>query len=193
LTATGLIVALVVVALRAWEQREHANPSSAPPTSTEAPAAAAPQAGERRGPYRVLRVIDGDTLDVEVQGGLRAKERLRMLRINTPERDQAGYERATAALKAMVEGREVELVFEKPGEPAADEYGRMLAYVFLGERNVNLELVRGGWTRFFVKYGEGRFAESFRAAEAEAKRASAGLWTAEGWNVLHEPAKSGRR
>jgi endonuclease YncB( thermonuclease family) len=153
------------------------------------------EAGEPVGPFRVVHVVDGDTIDVadyDFAGERSPKERIRLLRIDTPERGQPGYERATAAMKALVEGRDVTLVFEQPGRPDHDVYHRLLAYVFLGELDVDLEMVRRGWTRFHVKFGEGRFAEQFRAAEDEARAKNAGLWSAEGWNVSAEPAQSRR-
>ncbi len=196
LTATGLVLALLFAAARSWRnrgadsgERRLGAPAFTDPSSAPAPRSPPEiETGERRGPYRVARVIDGDTIDVEIDGELRGKERIRLLRINTPERDQPGYERATAAMKALVEGQDVELVFEQPGKAATDDYGRLLAYVFLGELDVNAEMTRRGFTRFFTKYGEGRFAAEFRAAEEDARAKGAGLWTAEGWNVLAEEA-----
>jgi len=192
-TVPGLIaVAIVLIVMRLREAAPTVSgPDAGAPAATAqgsgAPASAAPPTvGERElvGPYPVVKVIDGDTIDVEIAGSLTPKERVRLLRINTPERHQPGYERATAAMKAMVEGRSVKLAFEEPGVGARDEYGRLLAYVMLDSTNVNLEMVRRGWTRFFTKYGEGRFAEQFRDAEEQARRGRAGLWTTDGWNML---------
>ena len=137
----------------------------------------------RVGPYRVVKVVDGDTIDVETGEALRKNERIRLLCINTPERDEAGYERATAALKAKLEQRSVELEFEVAGKPDQDAFHRLLAYVVLDGRNVNVEMVREGWTKFFTKYGEHRLAADFRAAEEEARMHEHGLWTKAGWNV----------
>jgi ankyrin repeat protein len=49
--------------------------------------------------------------------------------------------------------------------------GRLLAYLFADGKNVNVEMVRRGWSRFDTRWGEGRFAPAFRAAEREAERA----------------------
>lgn len=146
-------------------------------------------AGPRVGPCDVTRVVDGDTLHVRIAGSPTPDEKIRLLRINTPERDEPGCERATAALMALVAGGRVELEWEKP-QAERDEYGRLLAYVWAGETLVNVELVRQGFTRFFTKYGTGRYADLFRAAEDEARTAKRGLWTDDGWNV---GARSGRK
>lgn len=125
----------------------------------------------------VLGVTDGDTLRVEYQGH---EERIRMLRINTPERGAPGSKQATDCLKGWVQGRTVALEFEVPGQEERDNYKRLLAYVFVGETNVNLELVRQGWSHFYDRHGEGRYAKLFREAEKEARVARRGIWMLEG-------------
>ena len=132
----------------------------------------------------VTRVVDGDTIRVLYRG---TDESVRLLRIDTPERGQPGFEEATAALRRLVGGREVVLEFETPGVEERDRYGRLLAYVFpvvgdtaavarlstgrLGgtdSMNVNVEMVRLGHSRFWTEYGRGRYACDFEAAEREA-------------------------
>jgi micrococcal nuclease len=180
----GAVVALVALALFGRGPL-HGLLFDRAPDAPDAPATAGDRAvaGSRVGPCEVLRVVDGDTLHVRVPGSPTPDEKIRMLRINTPEHDQPGFERATAALLALIDGKQVELEWEKPDAAERDEYGRLLAYVWVGETLTNLELVRQGWTRFFTKYGGGRYADRFRAAEDEARAAKRGLWTAEGWNV----------
>jgi micrococcal nuclease len=125
------------------------------------------------GPCGVTWVVDGDTLDVTCPT---FRDRVRLLRINTPERERRGYERAKNALEILVEDREVTLTFEELGTPERGGSGRLLAYVYVGDLNVNVEMVRLGWSRFWTKYGKGRFANQFRDAEREARREQRGLW-----------------
>jgi len=131
------------------------------------------------GPHRVLWVVDGDTIQVDMGG---RKEMVRFLYINTPERRQHGYEEATAALTTLIAGRAVTLEFEGPGRARRDKYGRLLAYVRAGDLNLNLEMVRQGMTRFYTVFGRGDHARAFEQAEAGARASRAGLWTAEGFN-----------
>lgn len=70
--------------------------------------------------YRVRRVIDGDTIEVEDDSGIRTRIRLR--RVNAPERGQPGYEQARAALEALLQGQRVRVV-----PHARDRYGRTIA------------------------------------------------------------------
>jgi endonuclease YncB( thermonuclease family) len=62
-----------------------------------------------------------------------------------------------------------------------DGFDRMLAFVFVrrpdGWLNVNVEIVRQGWSPYFVKYGRSkRFDAAFAAAQREAREAGRGIW-----------------
>ncbi len=126
--------------------------------------------------WQVTEVIDGDTIEIR-HGQL--KERVRLLRINTPERTERGYHEARAALQRLLNRAQVELVFERFGHHERDSHGRLIAYVFVGDRNINVEMVRLGWSRFWTRYGRGRFADEFEAAERQARAARRGLWAEE--------------
>lgn len=70
-----------------------------------------------------------------------------------------------------------------------DFYSRYLAYVFAWKDgrwvNYNVEVVREGWSPYYMKYGRSqRFHEEFKQAEAEARAARRGIWNDE---VLHYP------
>lgn len=126
----------------------------------------------------VLNVIDGDTIVARLEEPGRAKRRetIRLLRINTPERKQLGYEEAREALKNLVRGGEIQIEFEDPSVEKRGNYGRLLAYVLVDGLNVNIEMVRLGWTEFWTKYGSGRLAREFIAAQEEAREAHRGMW-----------------
>ena len=87
----------------------------------------------------VTRVIDGDTIDVRLNG---RTERVRYIGINTPERDEVCYEAATAANAALVSGQQVTLVRDVS---ETDSYGRLLRYVYVGDVFVNGEMVADGY------------------------------------------------
>jgi micrococcal nuclease len=121
----------------------------------------------------LTRVIDGDTLHARCDG---EKVKVRLLRIDTPERDEPGYRAAGAALRRVLADDPIVLEFERPDLPVADDYGRLLAYVRVRGELANVEMVRQGWSPFWTKYGEGRFADAFREAERAAREARRGLW-----------------
>lgn len=127
------------------------------------------------GPHDAVvdRVIDGDTI---VAGGLT----VRYLLVDTPEitGDHPGcYGEAAARFNAdLVLGKTVELDHDAACE---DRFGRTLAYVRAGGRDVNRLLVERGYAcvLHIPPAGDARAAE-FQAAEAAASRARLGLWGA---------------
>ncbi len=127
------------------------------------------------GRWFVYRVIDGDTI-VVLQESPERKETVRLLNINTPERNTPGFEEAREALKYLVRGGYVKLAFNKTGVEKRDGFGRLLAYIIVKETNANIEIVRLGWSRFFTKYGKGLLREQFEQAEKEARENHRGLW-----------------
>ena len=114
----------------------------------------------------VARVVDGDTVWVKVDGDSLLK--VRMNRIDAPESDQPFGDVSTAALAGLVSNRIVKVQCT-----GRDKYGRTLGIVFLGELDVNLEMVRRGFA-WHYKY----FDDTPEYAEAEriARGARLGLW-----------------
>lgn len=100
----------------------------------------APQLADQFGETAVVtKVIDGDTIDVLLDG---RSYRVRYIGIDTPERDEACYNEATTANATYVEGQTVRLVQDTSN---TDRYDRLLRYVYVDEVLVNAELVAGGW------------------------------------------------
>ncbi len=148
------------------------------PDPTPAPApfrVAAVDPSEMAGPCAVTRFVDGDTVDVSCA---QVGARVRLLNIDTPERGRVGFHEATEALRGMAQGRSIYLVYEYPYRPSRGSFGRLLAYLYADDLNLNLEMVRAGWTPFYTKYGVGQFPAEFMQAEAEAMRGHRGLWAA---------------
>lgn len=115
----------------------------------------------------VKRVLDGDTVI------LSTGERVRYLGIDTPERGKPWASEATAFNRSLVEGRGVRL--ESDAE-LRDQYGRLLAYVYVDEEMVNVALLREGLARLLIYPPNTRYEAWFRALEAEARAAERGLW-----------------
>ncbi len=119
---------------------------------------------------RLVRVLDGDTIDVQIQG---RTYRARSIGIDAPERGQAFYTEAASANRRLVEGKPLRLARDVS---ETDRYGRLLRYVFAGEVFVNRALVEGGYAQAMTVPPDVSCAEAFRAAEAEARAAGRGLW-----------------
>jgi micrococcal nuclease len=127
---------------------------------------------------RVIRAVDGDTIEVRIGGSI---EDVRYIGVDTPETVKPGTPVQCFGPQAhrfnarLVEGRRVRLVF---GVERRDVYNRLLAYVHLGRRFVNAELVRRGLARTLTIAPNDRFAGRFGRLQAGAARAGRGLWGA---------------
>ncbi len=117
---------------------------------------------------RVTRIVDGDTIEVEIDG---VGYRVRYVGINTPERDETCYSEATAANRALVNGQTVRLVRDSSN---TDQYGRLLRYIYVGDTFVNAELVRNGWAEAVEYRPDTRHTAYFRDLEREATAAGRG-------------------
>jgi micrococcal nuclease len=154
-----LLVVVALVVLRPWEG-----------------------GGEAEGPGRltgrVVRAVDGDTLEVLLGG---RHEDVRLIGVDTPETVKPGTPvqcfgpRASAFTHLAADGRRARLTL---GAERHDVYGRLLAYVRVGPRFLNAALLRRGLARTLTIPPNDRFAPLFRRIEFDAARAGRGLWGA---------------
>lgn len=184
---------LIVAALTAC-------PSDAPqPLASDPSAGVQPDRVPAPGPEiagriaRVKRVVDGDTIVLE------NGERLRYIGIDTPEEFdrrkpvQCFAKEAAEANRQLVEGKTIVYSYDTNER---DKYGRLLGYVWLKDARwgkdgsfVNERLIRDGYA-FAWAYGKDRtHADTFAAAEADAKAHRRGLWA----SCQVTATKSGRR
>ena len=125
----------------------------------------------------VLRVVDGDTLLLE------SRERVRLLGIDTPETkipnvppEPFGPE-ASEFTRRAVEGKKVRLEFDVE---RFDDYGRILAFVFVDDRLLNEQLVASGLARAQPQYPfRGDYKKRLVAAEQHAQQSRLGIWSIE--------------
>ena len=132
---------------------------------------------------RVTRVVDGDTIEVELPGGDR--EDVRYIGIDTPETVkpgtpvQCGGPKAHEVNDRLVYGKTVTLRFDAERR---DVYDRLLAYVYLpGGRGgrplfVNAELARRGLARTLTIPPNDSFAPLFARLAGRAGVRGRGLW-----------------
>ena len=120
-----------------------------------------------------MRVADGDTVRVRIDGG--REERVRYIGIDTPEvtSDECFAAEAAEYNGRLVAGRRVRLVLDAEER---DRYGRLLAYVYAGDRFVNAELLRNGYAQPLTVPPNVRFEDRFRRLAREARREGKGLW-----------------
>ena len=119
-------------------------------------------------------VVDGDTLHVQLPND--REEKVRVLGIDTPERRECGYERATVFARRIAAGRRVTLATD-PTQARRDRFGRLLAYVLLRDgRDLGEEQLAHGYARVFVYDRAFERLDAYRAAERRGRRAADGLW-----------------
>ncbi len=165
-----------------------------PPTATPLPPTVAPTSSAvvLGNPVRpgetlaqLVRVIDGDTIDVSITGG--PATRVRLIGMDTPETVDPnrpvmcfGAE-ATAKTKELLAQSSGELILVKDVSET-DKYGRILRYVYFKSGSstlmLNEELVRWGFAQVSTYPPDVRYQELFTNLTREARDAKRGLWNA---------------
>ncbi len=175
----------------AWEADASDSSAAAPPEPSPAPAPS--QVASVQHPPRpaglpqaqVVRVIDGDTVDVAVDVLPGQTVRLRLIGIDTPEvvdtrvPVQCFGREASAKAHELLDGQTVWLeADESQGE--RDAFGRLLRYVWLPDgRLFNLVMVAEGYAHEFTFNIPYRYQALFKQAQALAREQGAGLWSPE--------------
>ena len=129
----------------------------------------------------VVRVVDGDTVQVDIDG---QREKLRLIGVDTPETVKPdtpvqcyGPEASAFTKQLLPEGTAVRI--ERDVE-ARDDYGRLLGYVYRADDGlfVNLEIVAQGYASLLTFPPNVAHVDEFVAAARAAERANLGLWSA---------------
>lgn len=130
----------------------------------------------------VTRVIDGDTIEVMMNG---QSYRVRYIGVNTPETDQVCGSEATQANRVMVAGQQVRLVKDVS---ETDQFGRLLRYVYVGDWMVNAQLVADGWAQAATYPPDVRHADHFNLLTGQARDMNRGCWAMGAWATSPDPA-----
>lgn len=157
---------------------EGAVPESAEPGLTAAVHGAGiqePEAGLETG--KVVRVVDGDTMVINIGG---KDERVRLIGVDTPESVHPDESRnvpygkvASQYTKDMLLGKAVGLEFDVQER---DQYGRILAYVYIGGIMFNDLLLREGHASVSTYPPNVKYVDAFTASQREAREAGLGQW-----------------
>jgi micrococcal nuclease len=120
----------------------------------------------------VAAVVDGDTLALE------DGRRVRLLQIDAPEERTECHGAASARELAELAPRGTGVTLDgDPGLDDVDAHGRVLRYVFVDGRNVNVELVRrGAASPYFFRGDRGRYARELLDAARAARAQRLGFW-----------------
>jgi micrococcal nuclease len=124
----------------------------------------------------VVRVVDGDTIHVRLGDRV---QKVRYIGMNTPEvhhptkGEEPGGREASEVNRQLVAGKTVRLELDVQER---DRYGRLLAYVWVGDVMVNAELVRLGYAQVMTIPPNVRHQQTFVKLQREAREAGRGLW-----------------
>lgn len=145
---------------------------------------------EKAEKVRVVRVIDGDTLEVKIEGA--GRRDVRLIGIDTPETVkprtpvECGGKPAARVLKRLVDGERVRLITDRTQDDR-DRFGRLLRYVERGPMDIGLAQVEAGLAK--VVSFDGRFSrfKNYRQAEGRAKGSQRGSWGRPCRGDFHHP------
>lgn len=133
--------------------------------------------GDLAGPYPVTRVVDGDTIVVAVAG---TEKKIRLIGVDTPESVHSDASRnvpygeiSSSFTRNALEGQLVSLEYDVE---STDQYGRVLAYVWLGDEMFNKTLLREGHAVLATFPPNVRYVDEFTRLQTQAREAGKGLW-----------------
>jgi endonuclease YncB( thermonuclease family) len=124
--------------------------------------------------HKVLRVVDGDTVEIETES---QPLKVRVIGIDTPETVhpskpiEPGGPEATAKARELLEGQTVILHYDPDAKHDRwDKYRRLLAYLELADgRDFGLVMVTEGYAVVYTKYPFSRQASYLEAAPQSAR------------------------
>ena len=130
--------------------------------------------------YQVVKVVDGDTVDVRGPDG--ETKRLRLIGVDTPETVhptkpvECFGKQASDFTRTTLFGQIVTLESDE-SQGAVDKYGRTLAYIILADgMNFNNFLIASGYAYEYTYNTPYRYQDEFRSAQKLARENGDGLW-----------------
>jgi endonuclease YncB( thermonuclease family) len=129
--------------------------------------------------YPVIKVVDGDTFAVMIEG---RSETVRLIGVDTPETvhpqqqvECFGREASEVAKRAL-DGGHIRLEYD-PSQGTRDKYGRLLAYAYLLDGTFfNLFLIEQGYAHEYTYAIPYRYQTIFKDAQKRAREGAKGLW-----------------
>ena len=163
-----LIVGIIIILAREYEFKHRASASP-----------------EIQGQAELIRVIDGDTIVVNIDG---KEEKIRIIGIDTPESVKPNTpvecfaQEATQEITDFLAKPGILSISTDPTQDSRDNYGRLLAHVFMNEINIGEHMIRDGYAYEYTYRDPYIYQLEYRAAEKEARINKRGLWSADSCN-----------
>lgn len=122
----------------------------------------------------VVGISDGDSIKVVLDG---KQERVRLAYIDAPEFHQAFGKKSRKNLSDLIYKKRVKIASKN-----FDRYGRIIAEVYFGETNINIEQLKGGFAWHYKRHAKEQTLTNeilYSEAEDEAREKNLGLWSDE--------------
>jgi|SRR5579872_2522482 len=185
-----ILSALIILSLDFLIYRFGAVKGDTVPAAQSAAVSESAPAGD--GTYLITRVIDGDTVVVNMNG---KEETIRLIGVNTPETVdprkpvQCFGKQASDFLKNMLPQGTMVTLTADPSQSDRDKYGQLLRYIYLGDVLVNEEIIVQGYGFEYTYDVPYEFQKDFKATQNYASSGELGLWAPNTCDGKLEPAK----
>lgn len=132
------------------------------------------------GPYKIVKVVDGDTIDISINN---KTERIRLIGMDTPETvdprktvECFGKEASNRA-KILLTGKSV-YIESDPSQDNRDKYDRLLRYVYFQDKtSYNKLMISEGYAHEYTYYVPYKYQAEYKKAQQDAEKSQAGLWS----------------
>lgn len=128
--------------------------------------------------YKVVRVVDGDTLIINIDN---IEERVRLIGVDTPESVHPDEDKNTSLgvaasefTKRILEGRAVAIELDVQER---DQYGRLLAYIYIDDVMFNKILLYEGMAQLATFPPNVKYVEEFKEIQKDAVKAGRSFWS----------------
>ena len=119
---------------------------------------------------KVLYNHNGDTITVKINN----KERVRLIGIEAHKMGQGSLaEEGQLYLEKLIKNKEVIL---ETDSQERDQFGRLLAYVYLDKQLINAQIVKEGFARVYVVTPNTKYSEEISKAQTIARNLGKGIW-----------------
>ena len=115
---------------------------------------------------KVVSVADGDT--ITILDDMKIQHRVRLARIDAPEKGQPYGTKARQYLSSLIFGKPVKVTYK-----SKDRYKRILGIVYYDGQDINLIMVQQGMAWHYSYYDR---TEEYAEVEKQARRLKIGLW-----------------
>lgn len=172
----GVIVYLAVVN-RQDDSAEYSNTRDTTASEPEQKSPITPK--QQAAVYEVVRVIDGDTIEIKSDGGIK---KVRMIGIDTPEKNHPSKpvecfaKEASDHLSQLISGKSVSVEADN-SQDSKDKYDRHLYYIFLDKQNINQQMISDGYAYEYTYNTPYKYQNDFKTSQVTASDGNKGLWS----------------